>query len=363
MSPKWKYFTLRGFKDLKTRPHELKSTPTLPTFIPSVLLARAGRPDVRWGKYLQNVEPKSISHSTKISSRTGEGRLPDPRRPKSPLRYLICIPIVLTWLRRNSLRASEGEPLQAETTWLIYSREPHTAAAAAARSLQLICCCGAGAACAKKAKLRKKTKKTSLTFSPLCSNITLQCPTLIILYGVNFTLLPWPCLWWRLCRGSIKYQLLKCQLTSHFQKTGCLCVVFDYYIIIICTGTRSESNYALCNIQRSLSFTEITSVFVTTWQQKRKVCVCVRWCSQMIQYVNIFKGKYSSREEGGSFAYVSLQKQQQQWKLQFIIFPTIPGHGLTLSHLLKCFLSSVLGHFPPFLCHSHPLCFSFFFPF
>lgn len=166
MSPKWKYFTLRGFKDSKTRPHELKSTPTLPTFIPSVLLARAGRPDVRWGKYLQNVEPKSISHSTKISSRTGEGRLPDPRRPKSPLRYLICIPIVLTWLRRNSLRASEGEPLQAETTWLIYSREPHTAAAAAALSLQLICCCGAGAACAKKAKLRKKPKKNQHNIFP-----------------------------------------------------------------------------------------------------------------------------------------------------------------------------------------------------
>lgn len=128
-----------------------------------------------WGKYLQNVEPKSIFHSTKISHRSGEVRLLDPGRPKSPQRYLICIPIVLTWLRCNSLRASEGELLQAKTTWLIYSGEPHTATL----TIHLICCCGAGAACAKKAN--KQKKKPNITFSPLCSNTTLQWPTLIIL--------------------------------------------------------------------------------------------------------------------------------------------------------------------------------------
>lgn len=74
----------------------------------------------------------------------------------------------------------------------------------------------------------RKKKEKNITFSPLCSNITLQCPTLIILYGANFLSLLLPCLWLCvrvrvcLCKMSVKYQLLKCQLTSNFQRQGCL---------------------------------------------------------------------------------------------------------------------------------------------
>lgn len=116
-------------------------------------------------------------------------------------------------------------------------------------------------------------------------------------------------------------------------------VVFDYYIIVMCMGTGSESNYALCNIQRSLSFTEITSVFATMWQ--RKWTPSVRNHSQY----NFSMLKYS----GETFA-ESVHLHTEHRALRTVEIPvyclSTLGHSFTSSpsHLLECFLSS-LSHF------------------
>lgn len=202
MYRKWKCFIPRGFRDAKivnehvayvTKPNShCQSLNRYRSRFPFALML--GPSWCPWGKYLQNVEPKSIFHSTKISHRTGEGRLLDPRRPKSPrgiwfafqlfwhgFGVMHCVP-----LKVNRCRLNHVANLQQRATRCC-SLPPFDS------------CCGARAACAKKARLREKKPPT---FSPLCSNITLQCPTLIILYGVNFTLLSprlWLCVCVRIC--------------------------------------------------------------------------------------------------------------------------------------------------------------------
>lgn len=89
---------------------------------------------------------------TQLKKKSGQGRLLDPRRAKSPPRYLICIPIVLTWLRCNSLCASEGERCRLRTTWLIYSSRSRTLLSA---FFHLICCGDAAAAAGAKKRWRK----------------------------------------------------------------------------------------------------------------------------------------------------------------------------------------------------------------
>lgn len=105
-------------------------------------------------------------------------------------------------------------------------------------------------------------EKKTTTFFLICSNITLQCSTLIILYRVNFTLLPRSL--FMVARACLhlfglrrhKLSVVKTSVDFSFpntppkkNKNRQLGIAFDYYIIIICMEARSESNYAARNIQ------------------------------------------------------------------------------------------------------------------
>lgn len=132
----------------------------------------------------------------------------------------------------------------------------------------------------------EKKQKKPPTFSLICSNITLQCSTLIILYRVNFMLLPRPCLWLRvpvcicLGRGGINYRLLKRQSTFHFQKTKQK--TGSSALLLIVTSLSYVWRRDLKAIMQRVTSSDCSHFlsFPTMWPHKRTFTV--HKCKQMI---------------------------------------------------------------------------------